>query len=252
MTINPSWQFVLAIVLMVIVAVVVSNLGRLGIAKTSVLASARAIAQLAAVSLVLVYALQHMWAAVAFTLLMFTVAVVTTVRRTGIGKAWPWTAIAMGCGVCPVLLIVFGTGTAPLNSASLIPLAGIIIGNMMNGHTLTGRRVFPELRDNIGTYEAGLSVGLMRPDAIRMVTEAHIAEAIIPTVDNTRTVGLVTLPGAFVGVLLGGGSALQAGAAQVLVLIGILAGQALTVVATHRFICMGLLLPPDLKQHLHV
>ncbi|MDN6514129.1 MAG: ABC transporter permease, partial [Acidipropionibacterium jensenii] len=78
-----------------------------------------------------------------------------------------------------------------------------------------------------------------------------VAEAVIPSVDSTRTVGLVPLPGAFVGVLLGGGSAVQAGAAQLLVLMGILAGQAVTVVVAHKLICRGLLLPPDLKEKLH-
>jgi putative ABC transport system permease protein len=42
-------------------------------------------------------------------------------------------------------------------------------------------------------------------------------------------VGLVTLPGAYVGVLLGGGSAVEAGAAQLLVLVGLLAAQTVAV-----------------------
>ncbi len=45
----------------------------------------------------------------------------------------------------------------------------------------------------------------------------------MPPLDQIRTVGLVTLPGAFVGALLGGGTPLQAGAAQLLVLVGLLA-----------------------------
>ena len=53
-------------------------------------------------------------------------------------------------------------------------------------------------------------------------------EALTPGLDQTRTVGLVTLPGAFVGVLLCGGTALEAGATQVFVLIGLLATQAIT------------------------
>ena len=51
----------------------------------------------------------------------------------------------------------------------------------------------------------------------------------MPALDQTRTVGLVTLPGAFVGVLLGGGSAVEAGAAQLLVLVGLLAAEAIAV-----------------------
>ena len=71
------------------------------------------------------------------------------------------------------------------------------------------------------------------------------AQPLVPGLDQTRTVGLVTLPGAFVGVLLGGGTPLQAGAAQVLVLVGLLAAQTITVVVAHRLIRSARLLPDD-------
>jgi putative ABC transport system permease protein len=59
--------------------------------------------------------------------------------------------------------------------------------------------------------------------------------------DQTRTVGLVTLPGAFVGVLLGSGDPLQAAAAQVLVLIGLLAAEGVAVVTTVELVARGLI-----------
>jgi putative ABC transport system permease protein len=65
------------------------------------------------------------------------------------------------------------------------------------------------------------------------------ATALVPALDQTRTVGLVTLPGAFVGVLLGGGSAVQAGAAQLLVLVGLLAAEALAVWVTVELVAAG-------------
>jgi len=46
-----------------------------------------------------------------------------------------------------------------------------------------------------------------------------------PVLDQSRTVGLVTLPGAFIGVLLGGGSAIEAGTAQLLAVVGLLAAE---------------------------
>jgi ABC-type iron transport system FetAB permease component len=55
-------------------------------------------------------------------------------------------------------------------------------------------------------------------------------------------VGLVTLPGAFVGVLLGGGSPLEAGAAQLLVLVGLLAAEVLAVWAVTELIARGAIL----------
>ena len=233
-TVNPTWQLGLAMVLLVALAVIASLLGRLGVAKASVIASVRAVVQLGIVSVILAYALAHMWAACLFTVLMFAIAVHTTANRSGVSAAWMWAAIAMIAGVLPVLLIIFATGCAPLSPASLIPVAGIIIGNIMSGHTLACRRFFADLRD-----------------AIALVTEPSVTESVLPTVDRTATVGLVTLPGAFVGVLLGGGSALQAGAAQALVLIGILAGQAVTVIVAHELVKGAKLLPEDLTGKLH-
>lgn len=250
MSVEPGWPLAVALAALLVLGVGASALGHLRQEKGLVVATVRAIVQLAVVSLVITAALTHLAWATAFALLMFVVAVSTTARRTGIGRAWPWAALAMACGALPVLAIVFASGTAPLTGASVVPLAGIVIGNMMTVHTLLGRRSFAELRQNIPIYEAALALGFVRRDAIRRVTQPTIAEALLPTMDQTRTVGLVTLPGAFVGVLLGGGSPLQAGAAQVLVLVGIMAGQAVTTTVAHRLIQQARLLPPDLKERL--
>jgi len=72
--------------------------------------------------------------------------------------------------------------------------------------------------------------------------------------DSTKPArsGLVTLPGAFVGVLLGGGTPIQAGAAQLLVLVGLLATQTITVVVFARLVRSGRLLSPGLKDTLPI
>ena len=75
-------------------------------------------------------------------------------------------------------------------------------------------------------------------------------EALIPGLDQVRTAGVVTLPGAFIGVLLGGGSPAQAAAAQVLVLMGIMASQTITAVVAERLIMAAKLLPDDLRVSL--
>ena len=56
------------------------------------------------------------------------------------------------------------------------------------------------------------------------------AEALVPALDQTRTVGLVTLPGAFIGALLGGASAATAARFQVVVLVGLLCAESITAV----------------------
>ena len=95
-----------------------------------------------------------------------------------------------------------------------------------------------------------MSLGLPRSDAMAEVVHRLLPEALVPGLDQTRTVGLVTLPGAFVGVMLGGGTPVQAGAAQVLVLIGLLAAQTMTVTVAERLIRSARLLPQDLSLSL--
>ncbi len=54
--------------------------------------------------------------------------------------------------------------------------------------------------------------------------------ALIPSTDQTKTTGLVTLPGAFVGAIFGGISPLEAGRFQIIVLAAIMAAGSITAV----------------------
>ena len=92
-----------------------------------------------------------------------------------------------------------------------------------------------------GPYEAALSIGLSRREGVTLVARSSAALALVPGLDQTRTVGLVTLPGAFVGVLLAGASPVQAGAVQLLVLVALLLVQAIAVTGTVELISAGLL-----------
>lgn len=250
MQVDPSWQLLIALVCLVLLASLVSWRTELKLSRKVWLAALRATLQLLAVSLLITAALSHLLGAVAFALVMFSVAVATSTGRTATRNCWPAVALAMACGVVPVLAIIFCSGTMPLTGVALVPIAGIIIGNTMTGHTLLGRRVFAALRENHGTYEAGLAIGLTRTEVITEMIRDLRQEALLPTIDNTRTVGLVTLPGAFVGVLLGGGSPIQAGAAQLLVLLGIIAAQFVTVAVASRLIASAKELPADLVGEL--
>ena len=65
------------------------------------------------------------------------------------------------------------------------------------------------------------------------------ATALIPALDQTRTVGLVTIPGAFVGMVLGGASPLAAAVMQLYVLIAILCVTPIAVVAVTWLVADG-------------
>jgi putative ABC transport system permease protein len=245
----PDWRLAAVLVALVGIGVGASWLGRLDVERETVTATVRAVVQLAAVSLVITAALRSLWWSLLFSVLMLAVATRTSAKRLDArGGEVLWVGAAILAGVLPVLLLILGSGVIPFNGAGLVPTAGIVIGNTMTAATLTGRRAYDELTSQFGSYEAGLAVGLDSRTAALEVIEPSAKEALTPGLDRTRTVGLVTLPGAFVGVLLGGGTPLEAGAAQILVLVGIVAAQAVTSAALLRLVAEARVVRGDMRE----
>jgi UDP-glucose/iron transport system permease protein len=106
-------------------------------------------------------------------------------------------ATAIAAGAEPVLAPLLVAAAVP---AKPVTIAGILIGSAMTATSLAGRRARDELRARHGEYEAALALGLLPRDAALLLIRPTANEALVPTLDTTRTVGLVTLPGAFVGV----------------------------------------------------
>jgi putative ABC transport system permease protein len=237
-----DWRLAGVLLIFVAVAVGVSRAAGLGVAREQVVAALRAVVQLAVVSTVIGAVLGSLGLSFGFVALMFLVASFSASRRllVPVRHQVAWVGLAVACGAGPVVGLCLGSGVIPMNGAGVIPIAGIVIGNAMTAVAASGRRAFDELRAQRGQYEAALALGLQEPEAVRLVVQPTAREALLPTLDQTRTVGLVTLPGAFIGVLLGGGTAVEAGAAQLLVLIGLLAAQALSAAAMHQLIATGL------------
>jgi putative ABC transport system permease protein len=210
-------------------------------------AAARATVQLAVVSAVLLVVIRSLALSTAFVVLMLTVAAVTSAGRvTGLGLRAPNriarllpAALLIAGGAGPVVVLVLASGTVPLRGEAVIPIAGILIGGAMTATSLAGRRLRDEVARRRGEVEAALALGLLRRDAVLLIVCPVATTALLPPLDQTRTVGLVTLPGAFVGVLLGGGSPLEAGAAQLLVLIGLLAAEVLAVWGVTELVARG-------------
>ncbi|RFU22179.1 ABC transporter permease [Geodermatophilus marinus] len=239
-----------ALVLLAVLAAVAGRLSGLGQGRPVLVASARAALQLAVVSAVLVAVVGSLALAAAFVLLMVTVAAVTAAgRATGLVLRSPGAprrvaaaAAAIGVGATPAVALVLASGTVPLRGAAVIPIAGILVGGAMTATSLAGRRMREELTARRGEVEAALALGLPRREALLEIGRPAAATALVPPLDQTRTVGLVTLPGAFVGVLLGGGGPLEAGAAQLLVLVGLLAAETVAVWVVTELVGRGRLL----------
>lgn len=236
----------LAVVLVVltVVAAVAARAGQLGVSRAVVTASLRAVLQLAVVSLLIAAVVRSWWATAAFILLMLLVAAATSAARIGSRRRTALVVLPIAAGALPAGVLIVAAGTMPLTEIAVLPIAGILIGGAMTATSLSGRRALDELRNRHGEYEAALALGFLPRDAALEVCRPTAGQALVPALDQTRTVGLVTLPGAFVGVLLGGGTPVEAGATQLLVLVALLAVEVIAIAVTVELVAQGRLYRP--------
>jgi putative ABC transport system permease protein len=195
------------------------------------LAILRGAVQLAAVSFVLSGVITSpLWVAVGL-LVMFTVATVSATRR--VGWSWPRLGLvggSMAAGITATLLIIFGTGAIDFSPRYALAIGGIVIGNAMTVAVLTGRRFAEMVHERWDEVEGWLALGATPRRSTLDLARRSVHAALIPATDQTRTTGLVTLPGAFVGAIFGGISPLEAGRFQIVVLAAIMAAGAVTAV----------------------
>jgi putative ABC transport system permease protein len=154
-------------------------------------------------------------------------------------------AAAVTSGAAVTGTVVFATGALNPAVRNLVAVGGITVGGAMTASTLAGRRFLAELGARRAEVEGKLALGATMRQATADLVQVAVAEALIPALDQTRTTGLVTLPGAFVGALFGGASPLQAARFQLVVLVGLLAAESVAAVVLLRLLANVPVLPPS-------
>ena len=229
---SPTVRLGVGLVILAGIAVTVLTIGRVGERRAVLVAGARAVLQLSLVAL----ALRGVFAAPQFVVLllavMFGVATWTAARRlrgfSGAGRA---VTLACAAGGVVTVGLICGLPVLDRSVRTLVAVSGIIVGGTMTAATLTGRRLLDGLRRRREEVEGWLALGATPRQAVAHIARDAAAEALVPALDQTRTVGLVTLPGAFVGALLGGASAVGAARFQIVVLVGLLCAESITAVS---------------------
>lgn len=131
-----------------------------------------------------------------------------------IGDSWQESAKTRNAvGVAPRLgrssVPAADAGAVAFTPRYLLALGGIVIGNAMAITTLTARRFLQAADEHWDEVEGWLALGAVPRSATRRIACGSIHTALVPTIDQTKTTGLVTLPGAFVGAVFGGLSPLR-------------------------------------------
>lgn len=222
---------ILGVLLLAALTTAVLTMYRVPRRWSPLLAILRGALQLAIISVILAGVITSpVWVALAL-LVMFVVAASTATRRVGWSRQHAaMMGTAMASGIVVTLAIVFLSGAIQFSARYALAIGGIVIGNAMSTATLTGRRFTEATIDHWDEVEGWLALGATPRRSTLDLARGAVYSALIPSVDQTKTTGLVTLPGAFVGAIFGGVSPLEAGRFQVVVLAAIMAAGSITAV----------------------
>jgi putative ABC transport system permease protein len=210
------------------ISIALSLWQRLALEGQLAFAAARSILQLMVVGYLLdfIFTLDNPWGVLLVLAIMLSIA--SIVARNRISKKIE--------GLLPIVLLSIFASSALVVSyiivliiqpptwyqpQYLIPLAGMILGNAMNGASLAGERLVDRINNSRLEIETHLSLGATGKQAIASYSREAIRAGLIPTLNQMLVVGVVSLPGMFTGQVLSGTNPLNAASYQILILFAI-------------------------------
>ncbi|XP_022766167.1 protein ALUMINUM SENSITIVE 3 [Durio zibethinus] len=226
----------LAVVLM---AVLLSFMQKLGLEKEIIYSILRAFFQLSIIGFVLQFIFNQensAWIVLAY-LFMVSVAGYTADQRAKHvprGKYVAGMSILAGTAVTMFLIVVLNV--FPFTPRYIIPVAGMMVGNAMAVTGVTMKRLRDDIKIQMNLVETALALGATPRQATLEQVKRALVIALSPVLDNAKTVGLISLPGAMTGLIMGGASPLEAIQLQIVVM-NMLIGATTVSSITSTYLC---------------
>lgn len=157
----------------------------------------------------MLFNLNNPWLNGMWILMMLIVADLSILRRAGLKARYfalaTFTAIASSILFSTAYLVILVIRPAHFYDARyIVPLAGMVLGNCLQGNVIALERFYSTLRKNENEYATYLMLGATRWEAVRPYFREAVKAAINPTIAGMATMGLVSLPGMMTGQILGG------------------------------------------------
>ena len=215
-----------AALVLVLLAAAVSLWRRADLERDLGLAVLRSFLQLTAIGYVIqaIFDSDSLWVVALLLAVMVAVGTATARRRARAvpGALGPIAlALATAAGVTLGLVLLLGV-FAP-EPRYLVPVGGMVVGNSMTAAAVALNRLADEVELRAGLIEATLALGATSGEAVSGLVSRSLRSAMIPLADQTKTTGIVSFPGAMVGMLVAGAEPLDAVRLQ-LILLWVLLG----------------------------
>ena len=217
---------------LIAVAVAISLWRKLGLERSLLWSALRALVQL----LIVGWALQLVvdpddplyWSGLWLVFMLGFAAWTTAQRAEGVPRVLPLALLAYALSAMVTLGVLFGFGVYELEGRTIVPLAGIVVGNSLSATVLVSRQLLVAATEQRGVIEGRLALGLSAADAFQPHLRQALRTALVPQIESTKAVGIVALPGAMVGLILAGVDPADAVKVQISVMYLVLGSVATT------------------------
>lgn len=222
---------ILAALILVFLAALISRWQSLDLEKQMMVAVMRSFIQLTLIGYALTYIFEvdNPLVVLLIISIMVTIAGYTSGKRAvGVpnGHRVALASIALGASLTLGLLV--GLGVFEFTAQQIIPISGMVIGNSMNVCSLVMKRIKEEINGRSLEIEAALALGATRRQASDRYLKTALQSGMIPIIDSAKTVGLIQLPGAMTGMILAGAAPMEAVQLQIIVMYMLIGAAAFT------------------------
>ncbi len=226
-TFNISYLSLILYSAILIIPIIIFYYLRIKKIKTLFISIIRMLIQLTFVALYLEYIFEteSLIVNILWILIMIIVANTSILNQSGlkIRKLFFYTIWAFLISILFVfipLLIVFDPKVL-ISPRYMIPLAGMILGNILRVNIISLERFYNALRNREEEFIYYIYLGASKWEALKPFLSESVGSAISPQIAMISTMGLVSLPGLMTGQILGGTSPVIAIKYQIMIMIAI-------------------------------
>ena len=252
-SVHISLGEVLASLALVAVAAAVSLWRRADLEQDLGIAVLRSFLQLTAIGYVIqaIFDSKSLWLVAALLTVMVTIGSFTARRRARAAPdALVPIVLALSAAAVVTIGLVLALGIFKASPRYLVPVGGMVIGNAMTAAAVALDRLAGEISTQARMIEATLALGATARQASSGLVARSLRSAMIPLIDQTKTTGLVTLPGTMVGMLVAGARPVDAVRLQVILLWLLLGSVALSALITTSLGYRGFFTPAQQLREL--
>ncbi|MGL5649625.1 MAG: ABC transporter permease [Clostridium sp.] len=208
-----------------IIPIYISYKEKLLLGKDLIISIGRAIIQLLIVGYLLsfIFEIESYLNILAIVIIMILNAGINIKCSVKIKDSMKISAFSIGVGTIITLGILIITKAINFKANEIIPIAGMIISNIMVAISLGYRSLENEFKNRRLEVETKIALGATVKEAAADILKTSIKIGVIPTIEGAKTLGIISLPGMMTGLILGGVSPIIAVKYQIMVIFMIVA-----------------------------